>query len=173
MPWLLERRSPSTVNHARRAIRALWSFARRKKLLRTESMVEKLKEPKREAEAWSLEEYNRIIRVAAIIPGNVDGHLACRWWPALLLLAYDTGLRIGAIMALEWRDLETRWLYVRAEVQKQLADQRFGLHPDTITALKRIRPAEPDDDTPIFAWPWCRGTLHRKFAEILELAQVL
>lgn len=56
----------------------------------------------------------------------------------MLLTAYDTGLRIAALMQSHVSDFDasTRWLKIPAAVQKQDANQFFRLHPDTVKAIE-------------------------------------
>lgn len=144
MVWARQRgAAPATVNGYRACILALWRFAYRKRYLDDQPRcVEKLKLPRRIPEAWSLEEVNRLLRAAAGTEGTICGVAAGVWWPALLLVLYDTGLRIAAVMNLtrEALDMETGELFVPAEIQKHNSDQVFRLHRDTLDAVRLLEP---------------------------------
>ncbi|MGD0655118.1 MAG: tyrosine-type recombinase/integrase [Thermoguttaceae bacterium] len=173
------------VNHQRRIILALWRFAFKKKLIGQLPDIDKLREYKRVPKCWSMEEYGKIIAIAKKLEGEVaptyffgkqkrrsglNDNPANKWWPALLLLAYDTGLRIGAILAIkpEYIDFEKGWLRIPAETQKQKADQTFMLHTSTIEALREVEPLGGY----LFYFPYSRQSLNRVFRKIIEKAGV-
>jgi site-specific recombinase XerD len=145
-----------TVNGYLRVLFAVIAFARRKKLTDYEPCVSALKTKKREPECWTLEEMKRILEAASNMPGMVGTVPAGQWWKALILFVYNCGTRISATMAVPSNllNLETGYVLVPAEVQKQRADQRFDLLPETIRALKAIDPFRNEcifDD-----WPFDR-----------------
>ena len=180
--WLLEgfliwlddsgRFSPHTINNSYRSpLLALWNFAYKRKLIdERPGDVPKLHTPKRQPQSWSQEELASLLRAAAETTGLMSGIPAGRWWSALLMTLYDTGLRISALLAAECRqlDLSTGWLMIPAEVQKQNADQSFLLHPDTLRAIARTRPETRDC---LFPHPWTtHHPLTSRFKEILSRA---
>ena len=127
---------------------------------------------KRVPEAWSVDEMRRIITAAAETPGMLCGIPAGKWWPAQLLTLYDTGLRIGALMALESAqlDFETGWLTVPADHQKQRAEQVFQLQADTLDAIAQTRPGERRE---LFPWPFVDerwAVLRKRYRKILQRA---
>jgi integrase len=148
MRWLVAGgRQAISANSLRAALLAQWNFIYQRKLIDVRpGYIKKLRVPKRVPVAWTVEELNCILSAAAGMPGFVVDVRAADWWVALILTVYDTGLRIGAALALrtEWLDLRSGYLWVPAEVQKQNADQTFKLAPDTLAALDRINPARRD-----------------------------
>lgn len=100
---------------------------------------------------------------------EADGIPARLWWPALLLFAFDTGLRISAALSIRWQDLDLadRWVLVPAEFQKQGADQRFRLHGDTVEAIAKLQPFGLDC---VFHWPRARSVLFRHLGKVLVAA---
>lgn len=142
--WLLDRDiANATINGYLRHLLALWRYAwRKRKVDELPRDVDFVPTIKRIPKAWSQEEMGRLLTAAAETEGETCGIPAARFWPALFLLLYDTGLRIGAAIYLksENLDLESGWLRVDGETQKQKADQVFKLHPDTVEALKAIHP---------------------------------
>jgi len=152
----LKTNAQDTVNGYRRILLAVIAFARRKGLTEYQPCVPRLKTPKREPECWSLEEMRRIIDAASNTPGLVGPVPAGKWWPALILFVYNCGTRISATMGVPSNrlDLERGSVFVPAELQKQRADQRFDLLPETVKALRAI---EPDRNECIFDdWPYDR-----------------
>src|SRR6185312_12388137 len=108
----------------------------------------KLKEPRRIPQAWTIGQFSKLVETAylgewlapTMTAGLIEGVPARLWWTGLLLIAYDSGVRIGALLQLRCDDvdLESGRLFVRAETQKQNADQAFTLDPSTATLLKQF-----------------------------------
>lgn len=184
MEWKLNKLDCAvpTANKLLRTIKALWNFARRKKYLTTVPDLDRLKEPQREPEAWSLDELQRILLAAsqrvgkAPRKGMVGEIPADLWWPALILMIANTGVRISAIMAIESAklNLATGEVFVKAETQKQNADQRFELKPEVVQVLALIQPWRhrcvfddwPFDRQKSLSWP----ALEDHYEQILAAA---
>jgi|GEM_PF-938606 len=160
LAWFKVTESPAnhTINNARCVLIALWRHAwRKRKLAELPRDVVKFPTAKLLPEAWSVEQVQRIIAAARTAGSRrrqrgtgcpVPPRL---FWPAFILVAYDTGLRANALRSIERThlDWETRWLKAPAEVQKQNADQVFRLHPETIDALKEMN---SEDCKLLFPW---------------------
>ncbi len=143
---IAKHKSRATANLYRAHLLALCRLAKRRGLLEVVPDVEKLREIKRAPQCWLADEFARILAAAGQVEGMIAGIPAGDWWRALLLTAYDTGLRVGALMQLRGEDLDVRggWLRVQGDTQKQAADQLFRLAPDTLMALDRIDTAGGD-----------------------------
>jgi integrase len=170
--WLVSERkqSPPTVNKSLSKLRAQWAMYNRRGLVSTcPEDLPKLREPKRLPEGYRLETFERLLSHALETRGQVAGIAASRWWYTLLLTMYDTGLRIGATLALRWDavDLYSGTILAAAETQKQFADQIFMPAPETIALLKEFRfpPREV-----VFPWPEARSRMYDRFKELLERA---
>ncbi len=129
------------ANSRRGTMLALGRLAWKKRLIAEDLRdVEKLPVAKRVPEAWTMEEFSRLLCTAAAQLGNAAGLPAGTFWPALLLVVFDTGLRISAALSLRSADFKPPFILARAENQKQKADQALTLHPDTIELLRSTRP---------------------------------
>lgn len=137
-----EDHSPETVNKHLRQLLAIARHAAKWQQIPEAPEVEKLKCPKRAPVAWTPAEMQSILQAAKRKPGRIRTISADKWWPALILSLYDTGARISAMMAARWEWLDGVVLTIPAEVQKQNADQRYRLRPQTIAAIEAIRPWE-------------------------------
>lgn len=165
--------SPATINNHLRHLLALWNHAWKKR--RVDELprdVEFVRVPKYLPEAWSCEEMGRILAAARRAEGEFLGVPAKLWWPAFLLTLYDSGLRVRAVLQLRTQDfnLETGELIARAETQKQLADQIFRVHDDTLKAVKATNPQFREF---VFNHPnynQNRTILYRSFDRILKVA---
>ena len=146
-------RSNATINKYARYLLAVWNYAWKKRRVADQPRdIRPLSESKRIPDAWSAEQMGRILTAARATKGMIDGIPAPLWWTALLLTAYDTGLRLDALMNARADDYDPglRWLKIPAELQKQDADQIFRLHPDTVEA---IQATAPESRALLFPWP--------------------
>lgn len=115
-------------------------------------------EPVIEPECWSMEELGRIFDVVAKLRGRLNKEVTkSAWHSAHLWTVYNTGVRIDALMRTPLANLDLRRgeIKIPAGVQKDKAEQRFDLLPETIDALRRLRLHERmPADRPVFAdWP--------------------
>ena len=145
-------RANATINKYSRYLLAVWNFAWKKRKVADQPRdIRPLPESNRIPDAWSAEQMGMILTAARATAGTIGTIPARQWWPALLT-AYDTGLRVDALMQsrVEEFDAASRWLKTPAELQKQNADQVFRLHPDTIEAIAATGPASREL---LFPWP--------------------
>lgn len=166
---LLKRgRSPATANKVFSQLRAIWDYAARRGLVTVYPTLGKIPEYKRAPIAWNRQQLAALFAAIRRTPGRICGLRAAEWWQALHAVLWDTGLRIGATLKLEWSDLDFHAgeVICRAEYQKQKADQRFKLHPDTLAMLTLIR----RKDGPIFPWPTSRENLYDHYTRLLKKA---
>jgi integrase len=92
--------------------------------------------------AWSARELRSLFNEARGTNRTVYGVAGSVYYPALLGLAYDTGERIGAMLALEWSDvdLRSRTVRYRAETRKgRAADMVGSLSRDTARRIARLK----------------------------------
>jgi integrase len=103
------------------------------------------------------------------LPGRVGNIRACVWWPALLLVAWDSGERINAILNLKWSNVDTRRKWIRFEAEHRKGgrdDSSVQISADTVEALRKLS-KERDE---VFPWPQSYTYLWRRFGKILKLA---
>jgi integrase len=95
---------------------------------------------------------------------------AADWWRAVLMTAYMTGWRLGAIMSLRREDIDlvAGTAISLAEHNKGKRDTVINLHPIVIDHLKTL----PAFDTRMFPWNHGRRTLFTEFAKIQKAANV-
>lgn len=159
-------RSPATANKVLSQLRALWEFAARRGLRTDYPSIRKLTEYKRAPTAWSREQLSTLFHALRSVRGRVCHVRASVWWICLHAVLWDSGARIGAILRAEWSDVdwERGELLLRAEIQKQKADQRFKLHPDTLALLSLMR----QRSGPLFPWPTSRANIWDHYKRILR-----
>ena len=188
-------KSAATANKLLRHIKAIWKHAFEAGEVDTICRVRSVREPKRVPRTWTAEQFGRVIDTARGLPATADKlgvvsiplHVGpfpvADWWEALLLTAYYSGLRVTALLSIEWStvDLSRGEVLVTAETQKHGSDQLIEIPSDLIAALKRIQPDRPRGR--VFNWPKDRRrdtgafngkwqTLRSHLRRILEAAGV-
>lgn len=161
-------RSPATVNSKWAGLRSLWRFAHARLLAQDCPSLSKVREPKRKPRAYSLEQMERLIEAcyAARPRRGWEGvH-----WVALVLVIYDTGLRIRTMLSLRRSQLILPARLLRAEPEQVKDDEElaFRLHEQTIGAVAEIL----HGSDLIFPWPFHKRTIWHHFEPILERAGI-
>lgn len=110
---------------------SVWRWAVRKKLIGHYPDVPKFKEPKRLPRAKLIDEISAALEACRDETRDVAGVPGYLFWQALILTIYDTGLRIGATMQLQWSGFDpvAETIFIDATTQKQKADQLLPLSP--------------------------------------------
>lgn len=165
---LSDGRSPATANKVRSQIVALWNFAAKRGLVATWPAVRKYREYKREPTAWTKEQLAALFEAASRQKGKVGSVPAHLWWLALLSLLWDTGLRIGAVLKIEWGqvDFQRGYLLVLAEQQKDGEDQWFRLHEHTLQLLTLMK----EESGRVFIWHRAKNLMWREYGRLLKRA---
>jgi len=100
----------------------------------------------------------------------VDGLEPAAWWQALLVVAFNTGLRKRALLGLRFDHVD--WtgchLYVPPSLSKTRRGQAIHLNAVTIRHLLRIR----GDRELIFPWPTGDTHFHREVHTLLDAAGI-
>jgi integrase len=167
---LLNRRlAVATVNERCRRVAKFWEFLARRGSIQVWPIRIKLPEPARTPVAWLRPELARIFGAVKSLQGEICGVPRAKWWRALLLVDWDTGERIGALLALKWSYIAADgWMHVPAEVRKgKRKDMTYRLAPDTLDALNAIR--LPLREL-LFPWPHDENYIFNRFEKILERA---
>lgn len=142
--WIVaDRRSPATANKWLRHMTALARLAHKKGFRASLPEVGKLPEPDECPAAWTVDHVSQLLAAAKYRRGEIAGVDAAIWWRGVILFAYDTGARIGAIMRCKTEnvDLERRTALLRGETQKKRRFQLCTFSRDTAEALVPIRQA--------------------------------
>lgn len=90
-----------TVVTARKHLQALGTYAHRKGLLNDAPDVVRVPLHERLPQAYTIDEIGRLVQAARHVQGMFSGVPGRLFFPALFLVAYDTGGRSGAIWQLE------------------------------------------------------------------------
>lgn len=147
---LLDRgRSPHSINHYVRVLNAVlrWGAAHG---LCPSIRLPKIKTPPTVPEAWTQEEFNRLLAAASTMPGMVGRWPAKDWWPALLLTLYWTGARLSSVLRARPTDLDLQTGALRLMQTKNGRPLVCRLHAQAIEAIRRVYDPQADR---LFVWP--------------------
>ncbi len=168
--WCLDRKlAATTINERRGRVAKFWEFLARRGIVGVWPHRRKIPEPVRTPIAWLRPELKRLFDAVRSLRGEISAVPRAKWWRALLLVDWDTGERIGALLALRWSFLAAEgWLHVPAEVRKgKRKDILYRLAPDTLDAFSAIR--LPNREL-IFPWPYDANYIFNRYDRILERA---
>jgi site-specific recombinase XerD len=163
-----EKRSAPTAKKDLRQILTLWRWAWRKNLTQLQPRdVPEVPCPHREPVAHMPDEFAAILAACDGVP-EFRGWTG-RHWRALLLTAYDTAERIGALLAcpLSAFDPAARVLQVPGWCRKRGHDHVSTLHPETVAAIEALGDRSR---TRLFAWPGCLLSAERHLKKIIRRA---
>lgn len=125
--------SPATLNRHLVALGSIFTYARRRRVLPRGHVsplrgVEKHRESEGRLVYLSEEQVERVIVAAAL----------ARWrkLPTLIRMAFTTGLRLGALQELRWRDVDLQGSRAIVERTKNGRPHVAHLTPATVAALK-------------------------------------
>ncbi len=168
--WRLdEGKARKTVNRDLCCLLAMWRWANRKGYLDTWPDVQKEKVIKRTPRALTREELLSIFRSIQGVTEAVGDIAGPDFWRALFLVCWDTGERIGAVMAVKWSDVDLGkgWITFLAEHRKGgRSDNTLPLASDTIEALNKIKRLKGK----VFLWPYNPGYIFPKMGQIMVRA---
>ena len=127
--------SPATLNRHLVALGSVLTFARRRRLLPRGHIsplrgVEKHRESEGRLVYMTQDQVERLIACAAL----------ARWrkLPALIRMGFTTGLRLGALQALRWRDIDLQGARATVERTKNGRPHVAHLTPATVAALRNM-----------------------------------
>lgn len=176
--WLKEngglgskRLSPASADKFRDNLCSVWRYFNQIRLVDTIPSVPVVVVPQRIPEAWTRSELDRLWQALARIPGELAGVPANLWFLTLHMGIWDSGCRIGELLALEWKDVDLAggFFITRAENRKGgLSDKLHKLAPETNAFLRRMLAPKRDR---VWPWPYRSQTyLHTVYKRILEAA---
>ena len=154
--------SVATAVKDRTHLCALWNhlFRLRRVDVAPAAVLPPMRAPKRVPKAYKADEVSAIIRAALAYPGAVAGKPANIWHASLIRAAFETAERVGALLQVEWRDvdLDERVILLRAETRKGgYRDLLRPISSETASWLRQLRRGSPDKAK---VWDWDRVPGH-------------
>ena len=154
--------SPASLAKDSAHIRTIWNWCARKRMKRANGELLEFPDysrprvPKPKPWAFTVEELQKLIAAAKHRRGYiVPGLPACWYWSTKLAAMYQTGERIGAILAIRWGEVDLERCSLTF-----LAATRKG-HRETITRAispelaRMMAPHKRDPEA--LVWPWLEG----------------
>jgi integrase len=167
-----------TANGQMAKVRALWTWLAKRRRVEKFPTVKKLKTPERVPDAWRVDDIQALIDACAKMRGEVDGIPSPLWWRTLYLVAFDSGERTGALLAMEWQhiDLEVGSIVLPAEIRKGGNKAAYyQLRPATIAELRRLRAAVlkvDRDRAEVFKFSKDHNVFYNRQRQLLRLAGI-
>ena len=160
--------SPYTVERERCSLMALARLAFDRRLLAIMPVVMPGKLPKRNPSAWSVADAQALLAACRRQPGEIAGIPASDWWVSLVMVAWESGERIGALMAACPADFRDPHLSIPAEARKGGREGKvYSLSPATSAAVLLI--VVPGSDR-IWKWPFSETYLWNRMRKLLNAA---
>ena len=187
LSWMVndKERAPETANKYAASIKAVWRYAKRKKVIDHAPDVDALTVPKHARKTWTPEQFDQLLSAAEEVPGYVGPVPAGVFWKALILTITNTASRINAVMKITISDVEfDRGIIVlRHGNVKDNADLRLPLLPATADAIRDLMKymrfvSEAGPDIRVFrAWPYDQkgdywSALRNHYKKILAAAKL-
>ena len=150
--------SPASVAKDSAHLRTIWNWCAKKRMKRANGELLEFpdyarpKVPKPRPVAYTAEELQQLLDTARYRKGYVSGVPAAWLWPTMLKAMFETGERVGAVLALRWGevDLDRRTLTFLAATRKGHRETiTRSISPELAAALAARRRA-PND----LVWPW-------------------
>lgn len=127
--------------------------------------------PKPPTDNFTLEEIRAWIAACEHASKPLGSITPADWWRALVRFVYNTGLRIGSVLQLEWSWVHEQngWAFcvIPGSAYKGGRPKLIVLSPAAVAALEPIRAGNHGR---IFHWPHTQKTLHRERHRLLRLA---
>ena len=150
--------SPASVAKDSAHIRTLWNWCARKRMKRSDGELLEFPDyarprvPRPRPVAYTAEELQTLINAARHRKGYVAGVPAAWFWPTMLMAMFQTGERIGAVLALRWSevDLDRHTLTFLAATRKGHRETITRQISPELAAIMATRRRAPND----LVWPW-------------------
>lgn len=160
--WITEDQgcAPETGNKYAANLKAIWNFAKRKKIIDCEPDFDLLKVPKHDRKVWTPQQLEQLLTAARRVDGYVGPVPANVFWPALILTILTTAGRINSVMriAIGDVDFDRNEILLRHENVKDNADLRKPMLPEAKAAILQLLKHQrltADQDSPLFGcWPY-------------------
>lgn len=164
--------SLATVAKDHAHLAGMWNLAAKRRLVSEFPTLPPIHSPDRIPVAWTIEQMQAIMRSISALKKDVGVYPARIWWRGLIMVIWDTGERINAVMQIKIRDvdMQQRLLRIPAEHRKnKRRDLMFALNLDTIAAISPLWDPE-DQERALFPWPSFATHIYWHYNKILRAA---
>jgi len=162
-----------TANQRAKQIRALWTWLAKRRLVDAWPTVANLPTPEPLPEAWTLDEFAKLLQACRETPGWIGPHLASDWWWSLHAFLWDTAERIGAALLLERSMVDAEGRIARAPARIRKGSRQamvYRLRSSTAAILERMS-AAPSPTGLVWDRPFADDqTLYARYRKVVERA---
>lgn len=170
--------SPASLAKDSAHIRTLWNWCAKKRMKKSNGELLEFPDyarprvPKPRPVAYTVEDLQRLISTAKHRKGYIIPNVpACWYWPTKIMAMFQTGERIGAVMAIRWGevDLERCTLTFLAATRKGRSETiTRAISPEL---ARMMAPQKRAADA--LVWPWLEGRkLESCYASLKVLCRV-
>jgi integrase len=165
---------PASVQKDKVMLQACWNLAARKRWVAEFPELPRIKVAKSipTGRAYTADDVATLIRRARHRKGRTGGVPSAWWWSSLVYMAYCTGERASALLALRWGEVDTqrrRVVFLGATRKGQTRDIERDFTADLAEMLEGRR-GKPGDL--VWRWDRHRGSLWTSLKVLCKLAGV-
>jgi len=165
---------PASVQKDKVMISAAWTLAARKRWVEQFPELPRIRVAKSipKGRAYTADDVSTLIRRARHRQGTTGGLPSAWWWPTLIYMAYCTGERASALLALRWGEIDTtrrRVIFLGETRKGQTRDIERDFTTDLAETLEARR-GRPEDL--VWRWDRKRGSLWTSLRVLCDLAGV-
>lgn len=150
--------SPASVAKDSAHIRTIWNWCARKRMKKSDGELLEFPDyarprvPKPRPVAYTAEELQQLLDVARHRKGFIAGVPAAWFWPTMLKAMFETGERVGAVLAIRWGevDIDRRTLTFLAATRKGHRETITRQISPELAAIMATRRRPPNE----LVWPW-------------------
>ncbi len=157
--------SRHTINSERNRLCAMATYAAKKRLIEHFPTIKLMRAPLDTPRCWRVAQLETLLKACKSFAGMTNGVSDAAALYAFHLVAWDSGERTGALLALkwEWLDLKDGWLVVPASARKAWKAATYSLKPSTIESIRQIQSPRRD-----CIFPWTVWTFYNRYNRLLE-----
>ena len=172
LDYRTEKRAAHTADKERNQLLALWRCASDRRMVEYRPTIPVSPMPARIPTAWSIEQLRSLLACAKVEKGNVGNVPARVWWPALIMVLWQSAERIGAILAVTKEDYLRPRILVRAEYRKGGKRDKLYTFSGHVCDMLDVLVTAPGDGDKLFVWPKSREYMWPVFGHLVERAGV-
>jgi integrase len=168
--------SPASLAKDSAHIRSLWVWLAKKRWKRSDGELLEFpdytrpKVPKPVPKAFKAEELAKLVMTARTRKGHIAGRPAAWYWTTKLVAMFQTGERIGAVLAIRWSevDLEQHTLTFLAATRKGRRETITRPITPELAKMLATHKGAPND----LVWPWMQArTLNSLYGSLKVLCR--
>jgi site-specific recombinase XerD len=166
-----ESRSVFTAEKERSQLFAMWRCAADRRLVECRPTLQVTPMPTRIPTAWSVDQLKQLLTTAKVATGNIGDVPARIFWPALILVLWQSAERIGAIMSCTKADYVRPRLLVKAEYRKGGKRDKLYTFTDPVCDLLDVLAASGSSEM-LFNWPKHREYMWTCFGKLIAASGI-